>query len=370
MILSKPCTRFRLIMMSRMWRYSTSATTPSPRVEYRLRRPTHLVLDWDSTLTTRDTMDQLGKLPQERDARIKRSQITSAINGDAVPISESSEHRQDWEYFFNAYMKDYVSHKKKFHPKAGGPRELCDYLASLRPIEQRSVDRVGDSRFFRGVKACDVIEVAQSAIRNGDVQLRRYWVELFEMFIDREDGSQITILSVNWSATFIRSCMRIAASKLQIGIERKNKLTQYIDDMTIMANELEDLTAPEGSTGRIVGGIYTSTDKRSKMPLSTRSKSDLASIDWRKDEDLEPYVFYIGDSATDYESILAADFGLWLEAFNNEHELPNFNKTFGGFDIGATVLSNGTWETDGKNWWMIANNFEEMACFLDRLKHQ
>ena len=347
------------------------------------RRSVHLVLDWDSTLTTQDTMSLLGRLPEQRDIRIRQegqrmtdkatvvSQQTqklpgkqTSLNREPPDFTSTSSIPPDWDYFFKAYIEDYGPHKARHFPTTNDHKAFCNYLNSLKAIEMRSVQRVQNSGFFRGVKACDVAEVAQTAVSSGEVEMREGWAGLLEMFTGKEDGRQVSILSVNWSKTFIRSCLQAAATKDEsIDETRKQALVDLISEIPIIANDLDGLTSAHGSTGQIIGGIQTSADKLSRLPRSTRTKKDLA-IGLVDKEEGGPYICYIGDSATDYECIAAADFGLYL-VDDLEDAVAKLSKILGPLNHNPTELANGIWNCEEGTWWKWASSLDSMVEFLD-----
>lgn len=81
-----------------------SMTTPRPR----LRAPIHLVLDFDGTLTEKDTMSQLANIAWARDNRL------GIVRPDEY-------YRNHWNSFVEDYLKDYAAHKEKDFPKTSDP---------------------------------------------------------------------------------------------------------------------------------------------------------------------------------------------------------------------------------------------------------
>jgi hypothetical protein len=128
--------------------------------------------------------------------------------------------------------------------------------------------------------------------------LRPGWQDLF---LRAQDGSSprlisnISILSVNWSESFIRASLKAAA---QEAVPNGN-LLPALDDLTIAANEISGIHEPGGSSGHLTEAnraiIRTSFDKLSNFP----SREGFLNI-------------YIGDSATDFDSLLAADLGICI----------------------------------------------------------
>lgn len=254
----------------------------------RLKRPIHLILDWDGTITVKDTMYVLGELPRARDARTAKGRTSRSSEG-----IDGKANATEWDYFVKSYMKDYDSHKSQHFPKVSSKGEYTAWLASLKPVEERSRQRVSESGFFRGVKNEDVAMVAKHAVQTGKVQLRPGWTDLYELLQSGNSSpaeSRLSILSVNWSATFIRNCLRSAAP------EECTHLRKSIDDVEIDANEIEGLDLPAGSlSGQLVGDMHTSADKVARLQQFGSA-----------------FVVYVGDSPTDFDSLEAADVGIWL----------------------------------------------------------
>lgn len=251
----------------------------------RLRQPTHLVLDYDCTLTVHDTMAVLGELP-------------------IAP-------KMSWRQITDAYMQDYALFKKQPYPWNRYDREeYSGWLASRKWVEDHSARRVQDACFFRGVRNEHVREAVSRSLQKGSLRLRDGWEKLIELFLpdyDQQAGtftsSCVSILSVNWCETSIRQALWQAAGSLTH--PEKDKLRHLINDMVIHANEIEGLGSPLGSSGRVCRAldhdIRTSRDKLRYLP-TPRGQRDHST----------PFVVYVGDSSTDFDSLCAADLGVWL----------------------------------------------------------
>lgn len=267
-----------------------------------LRQPTHLVLDYDGTLTVNDTMSVLGELPKSP--------------------------KMTWQQITDAYMEDYAVYKKQPYPwKNYSREEYSGWLASRKWLEENSAKRVQEACFFRGVNHEDVNDAVSRSFQNGNLELRDGWEKLLELFLpdyDPKDGtaapSRVSILSVNWSETAIRRALWQAASNLDHS--EKHKLGRLINDMVIHANEIEGLGSPLGSSGRVcraVGqDIRTSDDK-----LRCLSKSR-----GRGEEGNSPFLVYVGDSSTDFDSLCAADLGVWICAVPESDYTETFAESF------------------------------------------
>ncbi|KAK4499979.1 hypothetical protein PRZ48_008165 [Zasmidium cellare] len=290
----------------------------------RLHRPAKLILDFDGTLTVKDTMAILGRLPKD------------------PPIS--------WSEISEAYMKDYQVFKDTPFPwKSFHEEEYSSWLASRKWVEQRSAQRVQDSGFFRGVTMQDVNGIVAAALDDGSLQMRDGWLNLFELFVTGDGekltppDSSISIISVNWSETFIRLALREAAQRSSH--EYKDAICHYIDRMKIHANEIEGLDRPEGSSGVICResglDIRTSDDKLRYLPDASSTPFD----------GVHALVVYLGDSSTDFDCLLNAHVGVWICDVPFEQHQEAFRKTFEPFEgFPPEPLSGGGITTDLICW--------------------
>lgn len=249
-------------------------------------KPINLILDWDGTITVKDTMFAYGKIADTRDARLNQEP-----NGSKM-----------FEGFGKAWMDDYSAHEQSYNPKSHERREVAQesaWLKSLSSVEASSAERVEHSEFFAGVTHSDISITAQKLLEAGDVNLRSGWDNLFLRAQEGSDHqrliSEISILSVNWSEAFIRASLQAAAKSTS----RDDKLHSFFDHLTIAANEISDMHHPSGSSGRLTDPchavIRTSFDKLQNL----RTQEESLNI-------------YVGDSATDFDSLLAADVGICI----------------------------------------------------------
>jgi hypothetical protein len=261
----------------------------------KIPRPVHLLLDWDGTLTRKDTLSLVGS-------------IAYHANSDKL--------LPPWSDFVNGWMNDYTEHANHYEPITSARTSLDQerqWLASLAPIESKSVQRVESSGIFRRVKASHVDHIAASSIKSGDLQLRSHWDCLFNTLL-ADPSNKISILSVNWSARFIRQSLLAASSNLTS--PENESLSSYIQTMEIQANEISNLEHTDGSDGRLSknssSGIRTSADKLLRLPHRCQQKLDKCVSTREPAWQEEELVVYIGDSATDLEALLAADVGICI----------------------------------------------------------
>lgn len=239
---------------------STMSTAPHP-----LHTPTHWVLDWDGTLTKRDTLNAL-------------VHIAAATKAHDPVLNR-------WKSVVDAYMEDYTSTLETLAPNGSLPEEVeqeRQLLENMRAVELRSLSRVCDAHIFAGVTREAIEAGAKKAIENGDVALRSGVVDFIKKVQD--NGDQVHILSVNWSRHFIHSCL--AASSIPFNPSR------------IHANGLQGIDDGTPSTGLISGKIVGSGDKLRMLQR------------WRSEGSVP--IVYVGDSWTDIECLLIADIGICI----------------------------------------------------------
>ncbi|KAK5144908.1 hypothetical protein LTR04_001442 [Oleoguttula sp. CCFEE 6159] len=286
----------------------------------RLRRPLHLLLDWDGTLTQRDTLhlvSSIGYAHHKRHRNIHRNESESPDSQPPDPTDPPGP-IDPWNEVVQMYGDDMKQHVESYQPQASERRTVeqeSAWLASLEGIENRSVRRVEQAGFFRGVKRAEITEAARKATDGKGLQLREGWAELFSSAASStssnedvggqeaaEHDSKVTIISVNWSGEFIRESLLYPANTLKgWSDEQKQKVQQVVKDMTVFANEIEEVDRPEGSLGKLSKsgekGIRTSKDKLEYMPTKDSKRGT---------------VVYVGDSPTDFDALLAADVGICI----------------------------------------------------------
>ena len=263
----------------------------------RTRRAIHLILDWDGTLACKDSLQLVAKIGYDKHGL--------PLNGpDAYPPPATS-----WNAVGSKYMERYSNHKQQYRPRQQDRKTLVEekaWLASLKPIEVFGAHAAEDTRIFSGIGLVDVQQAAAFAVDGGLVTLRPGWDDLLDHILI---SGSFSILSVNWSAAFIRSSI-LAALKHSKDSARQARLTRYVQhQLQIDANEIHGLERPEGSTGRLRRDnsredIRTSADKLRHMPKHNQHSKP------RSDDSL---VVYCGDSDTDLECLLDADIGICMQ---------------------------------------------------------
>ena len=250
----------------------------STKLPFSTRQPIHWVLDWDGTITKRDTLDTL-----------------VSIAASSKPDFPTQKH---WERVTKAYLEDYTETLEKLAPGGTLPSDVAkekDLFQKLKIVEQRSLDRVSDSGIFAGLTEEQLKEGARKAITSQQVQLRAGFTTFLEWVqtLQTQQNHKFGILSVNWSARFIAAALEGANAQVDLG--------------DILSNELEGLADGIPTTGHIVPAadtmITASADKLQQ--LERIREANKVSGNPR-------LIVYVGDSWTDIEGLLDADLGICI----------------------------------------------------------
>ena len=98
--------------------------------------PTHLFLDFDGTITERDTIASLASIAYQ----VRASHLP------ALP---------PWSYFTQAYIEDLRAYEES-HPRREGESTTLEaeieYLSGMRDVEMRSIKRIEKAGVFVGLK--------------------------------------------------------------------------------------------------------------------------------------------------------------------------------------------------------------------------
>ena len=281
----------------------------------RRHRPIQLILDFDGTLTTRDTLSSLAGVEYKH-----RPSLDPTL--------------RPWRSIVDAYLRDLERHNGTFHRQTRGPddsslaREIA-YHRSLRAVEDASVSRVVAAGVFDGVGRGEVETAAEDAVRDGNVVMRAGWLGLVAGLRkhnlricgveERGVGAAcagLSVVSVNWSRWWVWCCLRSAAGVQCAGGEGDAEAVDAVlRDLEVCADELTaaDAGGHEGRESAMPRGekvgLRTSEDKVSQMRRCQHSFCE-AMRDACGGVVEEPMTVYVGDSATDIECLLAADVGV------------------------------------------------------------
>ncbi|TWU77903.1 hypothetical protein ED733_004883 [Metarhizium rileyi] len=213
-----------------------------------------LVLDFDGTITQKDTIDELAQAAISLQRR--------RTGQDFQPV---------WNHAVQAYLKDYESYESNFSPPESLRKDMkaeMRFLKGLKDAEEASLSRVSASALFAGLQRDDLFQMGVEAVASGRVSK----TEGFDEFLlsAGEKGLKMDITSVNWSKAFIEGIL-------------------HPQHLPVAANEISENGEIQGPQ-HVGSRITTSPDKLNALRHITQT-------------DHEP-VLYLGDSTTDLECLL------------------------------------------------------------------
>jgi 2-hydroxy-3-keto-5-methylthiopentenyl-1-phosphate phosphatase len=303
---------------------STAAMNKSPPKPLKQKQPIHWILDWDGTMTKKDTLDTLVSI--------------SASNKPDFPT------QYHWQRVSKAYMDDYTSTLQDLALNDNLPKTIEDekaLLQKLKAVEQRSLDRVGESGIFSGLTKKALEEGVQKAIDEKDVELRNGFTE-FHHAVQSED---LTLLSVNWSRHFISSCL--SASGISIPEE------------SILSNELSNLASGHASTGYIMSADLTSAPDGTIVSSSDKLQH---LEDLRKKNMRTKMLVYVGDSWTDIECLVAVDLGICIRDEEMGSSQRQLAEALTRLEVNCVRLSEWKKEEGGVAW---VRDFAEIQHWME-----
>jgi hypothetical protein len=287
-----------------------------------LNGPIHWVLDWDGTITAKDTLDAL-------------------VNIAASSKPDFPTHDQ-WKAVVDAYISDYTSTVQELLSHGTLPTSISEekkLLKKLKVVEQRSLDRVFESRIFEGLTREALQEGAKKLIASGEVILRPGCAELLRT-VAHVKSDALHILSVNWSRHFISSCLSTSNAP--------------VDPVLIIANELDGVAEGNASTGQI------SPDGSTKVIASDDKVRYLEAMR----EKSQAKIVYVGDSWTDVECLLAADLGICIRDEPMGNSQKKLAEALERLDVACPHLLELTGGAEKYVVW--AKDFDEIKEWADR----
>lgn len=191
-------------------------------------RPLHIILDFDGTITTKDTIEPLVQTALSLKHR-SRSPSSGSQKNDSIA----------WDNCKEMYLSDLSRHYDKAGRVSGAGLEGSSrtlegeekFLGGLRAVEEKSVKRVSKAGIFEGVTPG---MLRQMAGEEADVVVREGFGD-FVAEMERR-GLGWGLVSVNWSREWIRGVLD--------GILGD---AEQVDTVPVMANEIDP------ATGRIEG---------------------------------------------------------------------------------------------------------------------
>ena len=280
--------------------------------------------DWDGTITQKDTLSLLASIGYQQNA-----------NHNLPP----------WSFFSEAYTSG-LKRLQGEYQRSNDTQTLENYIVwqtSLLDVERASVERVEEAGVFNNVTATEVDSSARVAVESKTIRFRNGLASLLE-YIARSTES-LTIISVHWSARFIRACLETASE-----FHDANRTLS----IKVLANEI-DVTA---GSGKLAGpaeqtnhGIRTASDKATVLEQEIdRSGRHRPSV-------------YVGDSVGDLQCLLKADIGICVRHDPLSHEQQHLSTTLSDLGIDCDWIGQYTvqaFRVERQLWW--AKDFQEVQC--------
>ena len=222
--------------------------------------PKLLFLDFDGTLTVDSTLPIIASISTYPELHPQLKELSSSWMAESAAHSAlSSTSRKTLE-------------------------DELRFLASIRYVEAKSLQRVKDVGIYLGVTPTDVERVAKAAVQEGRILLRKGWTDIIAYVLRR--AGVVHVISVAWSARFIGTVLKTAAvyENLDLGG----------DGLRIISNEID------GTDGSIKGNSYdilTSRDKAEAVGRCLALYSEVQTV-------------FVGDSLGDLEALVSVDIGI------------------------------------------------------------
>lgn len=264
--------------------------------------PHTIIIDWDETLTTKDTIQYLAQLPYT---------INSHNRQHSPP-------RLPFSHYTDIYMTNYTNYKS--HHFGKDYTILDDYIQfqmGMEPIEMSSINALESDGVFQGLTKLQIRNQADL------VQLRPGAVAFLERCLLLRKS--VVILSVNWTSLMIDEVLRRNGIAVSDGENIKNNDTMEEDGkrdgdgdededgengVKIVTNEFEF-----ASDGKTTGfwlsypKIHTSLDKLNYInQVKIQANSSNNANGERHGDANGDGIMYIGDSLTDLLPILNVSF--------------------------------------------------------------
>ncbi|KAI9734149.1 MAG: hypothetical protein M1818_006646 [Claussenomyces sp. TS43310] len=324
--------------------------------------PPILFLDWDGTMTKSDTLSLLANITGYRHHHPHSSNSSSSSSATPPPPLPP------WLHFTSAYVHDLAAHRTRYAPAAAARTTIAAELAwleSLAPVERASVERVEAARVFAGVTPRVVQAAVIEAVTGREEAV--VWRTGLSLLVARVlgAGGVVRVVSVNWSARFIRACLEAggsegtnaAAARGGGGDQGPGRDSVDWSRVRVHANEVGE--GGDGRLSRYFGdrGIWTAGDKRRVLDEVLDEVGSRAST------------IYVGDSPTDLHCLLDVDIGICVRDEPMGSEQRALAETLDRLSIETRWI--GTYQGEGKVddgdadrvkkslWW--ARDFEEIV---------
>lgn len=169
----------------------------------------HIIFDFDGTITQKDTVENIGR---------------AAVEWRKTPQGGGVDLTQEWEHIVQSYMQDLAAFDQTQLPEEQRTTldQERDYLRGRRVVEETSLDRLRESGIFAGGFAADdrLVEAGRRDRETGRTRIRGGFAEYLDKV--RAQGYIVHVVSVNWSAAYIRGVLEpwgitsIVANEIQL----------------------------------------------------------------------------------------------------------------------------------------------------------
>lgn len=276
----RACSVLTFVARHRNSRHSLRPFAMATKPSLDPARPIHWILDWDGTITQRDTLDALVSI--------------------AASTKPGSPVLSNWKLLSEAYMSDYTTALEKLAPGGKLPKTIeqeKQLLQALKSVEQASLDRVSSSGIFAGLTKRLLEEGARNVVDSKKIEIRPGFARFLH---SRQGGAhdRLNLLSVNWSRHFIESCLKVAGALIQKDSIYANELDGIEDDSVSRGHISPDVDAKMF--------IISSSDKLEYMHRLRKQHDESKG----SSTDSHVPTVYVGDSWTDIECLLDADLGI------------------------------------------------------------
>ncbi|KAK8048583.1 HAD-like domain-containing protein [Apiospora phragmitis] len=283
-----------------------------------------IFLDFDGTITVQDTIGEVANF---------------ALRARA---DEGEDLAEAWDGVVRSYMDDYRGHVDGYRVQEG--QRLCaedevGFLREMKTVELQSLGRIRQCGLFRDISPERLYEAGRRAVEDdGTVRLRPGFREFARARLD--EGWWLWVVSVNWSAAFIAGALGCPEITVIANTVRS--------DGSIAGPDILNQGTSSASGGAEHRNLTNSCDKLAVVEAILQQTKSLQG---------KPS-FYFGDSITDLECLLRADYGIVI----SDKEDSTLLKTLGR--IGKKVShSTDAGANDSLSWASNYNDVEKHVAF-------
>jgi 2-hydroxy-3-keto-5-methylthiopentenyl-1-phosphate phosphatase len=301
------------------------------RTPFSPAKQTHWIVDFDGTITERDTIGHL---------------VNISAAGNLNTLS-------NWRALVSLYDAEFSEYFTTQVPSVNTCTLIThekELLEGLRPIEERSLARVFDCGIFSGITGTELENGAWELIDSKQINLRPGCQSFLENVSRKGAVNKLSILSVNWSSIFVCSCIEAACTR---------------PDPDTGEDKCSLYTVPEVYANELAGTRFHSNDRSTGEITSLHTHKFLTGVDKLRqmkhirDEVAAAQCVYIGDGWADLLALLEADFGICIR---DEHSMSTTQQMLADalkrLEKECLHLDQWTPESASKIWW--ARDFEEI----------